>query len=217
MWLGDDGAIAGAARGSTMVECSTLSVEWVNELGRLIKQAGCEFVDAPVTGSKQAAAEGGLNFIVGGSNTALERIRPVLNAMGRSVTHVGPTGSGARVKLLNNFLAGVHVAAFAEALAWMERTPLDRAKALAFLLEGAAASPITKVVAARMSAEDYTPNFLLRLMEKDLRYARREAAQNDVRLQTADAALERFRAAIAAGQGDEDMAAIIKTIRAGRG
>ena len=216
MWLGEKGAIAGAARGSAMVECSTLSVEWVNELGRLIKEAGCEFVDAPVTGSKQAAAEGGLNFIVGGSNTALERIRPVLNAMGRSVTHVGPSGSGALVKLLNNFLAGVQVASFAEALAWMERTPLDRTKALAFLMEGAAASPVTKVVAARMSAEDYTPNFLLRLMAKDLRYAREEAARKDVRLQTADSALQRFLDAVAAGQGEEDMAAVVKAIRAER-
>jgi 3-hydroxyisobutyrate dehydrogenase len=118
------------------------------------------------------------------------------------------------VKLVNNFLAGVHVAAVAEAMAWIERSGLDRAKALAFLLEGAAASPVTKVVAGRMVAEDFTPHFLLRLMAKDLGYAIREAAQRDVVLQTAQTALRRFRASVATGHGDEDMAAIVKAVRA---
>lgn len=213
MWLGVDGAIAGARRTAVMVECSTLSVEWVNELAGAIAQAGARFLDAPVTGSKQAAAEGGLNFIVGGSDDALEKVRPAFGAMGRSVTHVGPTGSGALVKLLNNFLAGVQVAAFAEARAWMERTRLDREKAMAFLLDGAAASPVTKVVAARMVAEDYTPNFLLRLMAKDLSYAIKEAGHTQLALRTAETALQRFRGAIAAGHGDQDMAAVVQTLR----
>ena len=144
----------------------------------------------------------------------MEKIRPALMVMGKTITQVGPTGSGALVKLLNNFLAGVHVAAFAEALAWLERTGLDRTKAVAFLMEGAAASPVTKVVAARMTAEDYSPNFFLRLMAKDLGYALREAAGKQVTLRTAATALDRFQAAIANGHGDEDMAAIVKTARA---
>jgi 3-hydroxyisobutyrate dehydrogenase len=215
LWLGDDGALAGASRGAVMVECSTLTVAWVQELARAVAERGGDFVDAPVTGSKAAAAGGELNFIVGGSNAALEKIRAALSAMGRSITHLGPTGSGALVKLVNNFMAGVHVAAWAEALAWIERTELDRTKAVAFLMEGAAASPVTKVVAARMAAGDFTPNFFLRLMTKDLGYALREAAEKGITLDTAASALVRFQAAIAAGQGDEDMAAIVKSVRAG--
>jgi 3-hydroxyisobutyrate dehydrogenase len=213
MWLGPDGALAGASRSAVMIECSTLTVAWVNELSAAVRATGGEFVDAPVTGSKQAAAGGELNFILGGSSDAVEKVRPVLMAMGKSITHVGPTGSGALVKLLNNFLAGVHVAAMGEALAWLEQTGLDRAKAMTFLLEGAAASPVMKVVAARMMAEDYAPNFFLRLMVKDLNYAIGEAAQKKVALRTATAAIERFREAMAAGHGDEDMAAIIKAVR----
>lgn len=213
MWQGVDGAIAGASPTTVMVECSTLSVAWVNELAGAVTRAGAKFLDAPVTGSKQAAAEGGLNFIVGGGDDALEKVRPAFSAMGRSVTHVGPTGSGALVKLLNNFLAGVQVAAFAEARVWLERTNLDRDKAMAFLLEGAAASPVTKVVAARMAAEDYTPNFLLRLMAKDLSYAIKEAGQTRLALHTAETALRRFRGAVAAGHGDQDMAAVVQTVR----
>jgi 3-hydroxyisobutyrate dehydrogenase len=213
LWLGDDGALAGASRGAVMVECSTLTVAWVQELAQAVAERGGDFVDAPVTGSKAAATGGELNFIVGGSKDALEKIRPALSAMGRSITHLGPTGSGALVKLVNNFMAGVHVAVWAEALAWIERTDLDRGKAVAFLMEGAAASPVTKVVAARMAAGDFTPNFFLRLMTKDLGYAQREAAEKGITLDTAASALVRFQAAIAAGQGDEDMAAIVKSVR----
>jgi 3-hydroxyisobutyrate dehydrogenase len=216
IWLGPDGAIAGASRGAVMVECSTLTVAWVNELAQAATVAGCDFVDTPVAGSKQAAAEGELVFIAGGSSGALEKIRPALMAMGCRISHVGPTGSGALVKLVNNFLAGVQVTAFAEGLAWLERTGIDRAQALAFLLEGAAASPITKVIAARMTAEDYAPHFLLRLMAKDLGYAMQEAAQRKVTLETAATALARFREAIDAGLGDEDMAALVKAVRAKR-
>jgi 3-hydroxyisobutyrate dehydrogenase len=84
---------------------------------------------------------------------------------------------------------------------------------VAFLMEGAAASPVTKVVAARMAAGDFTPNFFLRLMTKDLGYAQREAAEKGITLDTAASALVRFQAAIAAGQGDEDMASIVKSVR----
>ena len=81
-------------------------------------------------------------------------------------------------------------------------------------MEGAAASPVAKVVAARMTAEDYTPNFLLRLMAKDLGYAIEEGGRANLTLKTAQVALERFQESIASGQGDEDMAAIVKALRA---
>ena len=213
MWLGSEGALAGAARGTVMIESSTLTVGWVNELAKVVAAAGGEFVDAPVAGSKQAAADGELIFIVGASDATLEKVRPLLTTMGRKIAHVGGTGAGALVKLVNNFMAGVQVAAMAEAFAWLERSGVDRDKALGFLLEGAAASPVGKVVASRMIADDYTPNFLLRLMAKDLGYAMSEAAEKDLALRTAESALQRFREAIGAGVGDEDMAAIVKAVR----
>jgi 3-hydroxyisobutyrate dehydrogenase len=214
MWLGAEGALNGASRGAVMIECSTLTASWVSKLKDAVVAAGGELLDAPVTGSKQAAAAGELNFLVGGNEQTLERVRPIFMAMGKKIAHLGPTGSGALVKLLNNFMAGVHIAAYAEAVAWLERTGVDQAKAVAFLMAGAAASPVTKVVSARIAAEDYTPNFFLRLMAKDLRYAIAEAAGENVNLRTASAALERFLEAMSAGQADEDMAAVVKTVRA---
>lgn len=213
MWLGPDGAIAGAARGAVLVECSTLTVAWVQELAKAAAAAGAECIDAPVTGSKNQAAAGELNFLTGGNAAALETIRPALNAMGRSVTYLGPTGSGALLKLINNFLAGVHVAATAEAVAWIERTELDRAQAIAFLSDSAVGSPVTKTVAARMCAPDFTPNFFLRLMAKDLGYASGEAAKAGQQLTSAAMARDVFQRAIAAGHGDKDMSAVVEPLR----
>ena len=213
MWLGADGALAGARPGAILVDCSTLTVAWVKELAATAQRQECEFVDAPVTGSKLAAAAGELNFLIGGSAAALEKIRPVLAPMSRSITHLGPTGSGALIKLINNFTCGVHVAAMAEALAWIERSGLDRAQALGVLLDGAPGSPIAKVVSARMTARDYTPHFLLALMAKDIGYALKESAADGRPLATAAAALEVFQRAIAAGHGDKDMSAIVESLR----
>lgn len=213
MWLGETGALAGAKRSAVCVECSTLTVAWAAELGRAVAARGAELVDAPVTGSKGAAAAGELNFLVGATAESFARVEPVLRPMSRSVTHLGPPGSGAFVKLVNNFVAGVQVAAFAEALAWIERGAVDRAKALAVITDGAPGSPIVKLMAQRMTGPDYTPNFFLALMAKDLGYAIEESGRAGLTLPTAEAALREFRAAIAAGQGDKDMAAVVEPMR----
>ena len=214
VWLGENGALAGAPRGAVLVECSTLTIGWVQELAAAAAARGCDLVDAPVTGSKVAANAGELNFIVGGSEAALEKIRPVLAPMSRTITHLGPSGSGATIKLINNFVCGVQVASLAEAVAWIERAGLDRPKALAVLLDGAPASPLVKLLAGRMTARDFTPNFKLSLMAKDLRYAVQEGGARGETLATAAAALEVFQQAVAAGHGEKDMAAVVESLRA---
>ena len=179
--------------------------------GRAAK--GCEFLDAPVTGSRSHAAAGELRFLVGGAPAALERVTPVLAAMGKTITHLGPSGSGALVKLINNFVCGVQVASLAEAVAMIERSGLDRDRALEVLTHGAPGSPLLKTIAARMTAADFTPNFFLRLMAKDLGYAIGEGRGHSVELATAAAALGDFKAAIAAGLGEKDMSAVVEPMR----
>jgi 3-hydroxyisobutyrate dehydrogenase len=213
LWFGEQGALAGAARGTTLVECSTVTVEWVKELARAAAAHGCELLDAPVTGSKTHATSGELNFLVGGSPEVLEKVRPVLAAMSRSITHLGPTGSGALVKLINNFVCGVQVASLAEALALIERSGLDRERALEVLTNGAPGSPLFKTVAVRMTKPDYTPNFLLKLMAKDLAYALKEGDGHGLELTTARAALELFKKAAAASHADKDMSAVMELFR----
>lgn len=212
VWLGEHGALPAAARGAVLVESSTLSIRWVKELAAAASAQGCQLLDAPVTGSKVQAATGELLFLVGGSADALETARPAFQAMGRAVRHLGPTGSGAMLKLINNFVCGVQIASLAEGLALIERSGLDRELALDVLKNGAPGSPLFRLIADRMTARDFTPNFLLRLMSKDLAYAVAEAEQRSLDLMTASAALQRFQQALAAGHGDKDMSALIELL-----
>ena len=215
LWLGEHGALAAARSGAVCIECSTVTVNWVRELAAAAAQKKCEFLDAPVTGSKTQAASGELSFIVGGEAATLDKARPVLAAMSKAIIHLGPTGSGALLKLINNFVCGVQIAALAEAMAMIERSGLDRAKALEILTNGAPGSPLVKAVSTRMTTPDLTPNFLLRLMAKDLGYAILEGGKLSVELTTAAAALKAFQRAIAAGHGEQDIAAVVAPLRAG--
>jgi 3-hydroxyisobutyrate dehydrogenase len=204
VWRGEHGALAGAASGNVLVESSTLSVSWIEELAAEATSRGCELLDAPVTGSKIHAASGEICFLVGGSAAALETARPVLSVMSRAIVHVGATGRGALLKLINNFLAGVQAASLGEALALIERSGLDRAQALDVITNGAPGSPLVKTLSGRMTARDYTPNFLLRLMAKDLTYALSEGRRHGLSFATAASALEVCEQALARGRGEED-------------
>ena len=213
VWLGDHGALAGATRGAVLVECSTLTVGWIGQLFREVAARGCELLDAPVTGSKSQAASGELVFLVGGAAAALETARPALTAMSRAILHVGGSGRGTLLKLVNNFMCGVQAASLAEALALIERSGLDRAKSLELLTTGAPGSPLVKTLSARMTARDYTPNFLLRLMAKDLTYALGEGRRYGLDLSTVASALEVVDRAVAAGNGEEDFSALVEPLR----
>jgi 3-hydroxyisobutyrate dehydrogenase len=215
LWLGERGALDTMAKGSIVIESSTVSPAWISELADAAKGKGIDVLDAPVTGSRTHAASGELNFLVGGSAAALERARPVLAAMGRNVVHVGPTGSGALLKLINNFLCGVQAASLAEALALIERAGLDRDTATQSLANGAPGSPLVKTLLARMSARDYAPNFHLSLMSKDLAYSLKEAERHGVHLAMARAARDAFERAVRSGRGQDDFSAVIEPLREG--
>jgi 3-hydroxyisobutyrate dehydrogenase len=213
VWLGKDGALAAADKGAILIESSTASPAWVAELAGLAAQHGAEFLDAPVTGSRMQAAAAQLSILVGGSDGALAAAMPVLQAMSKEVLHLGPVGSGAKLKLINNFLCGVQIASLAEALTWIERSGLDREKSLEFLKSAAPGSPVFAALSARMAAQNYAVNFMLKLMAKDLLYAQNEAARCDVDLTTAQVARNLFEAAAAKGYGEVDMSAVIEPLR----
>ena len=214
VWFGDDGALAGAAPGSMLLESSTLSVGWVKELSAAATQKGCELLDAPVTGTKPHAATGELFFMVGGSAAGFAGAREVLSVLGREVLHLGPTGSGSLIKLINNFVCGVEAAAFAEALALVTAGNLDREKCIAVLGNSALASPLIKRMLISMGANDYAPNFPLKLMTKDIGYAIKEAENCGVPLLTAAPALEVFKRALGKGLGEQDFSAVVKGVAA---
>jgi 3-hydroxyisobutyrate dehydrogenase len=213
VWLGADGALAAMHGDAVAIESSTLTVDWIRELAAAAKAHGVAFLDAPVTGSKAQAESGALSFLVGGPAELLERIRPALAAMSGNVVHLGNTGSGAMMKLINNFLCGVQVASLAEAIAMAERSGLDARQAGAVLSAGSPGSPLVKMVAQRMLDRAYEPNFLIPLMAKDLSYARQAFARAGIELASADVARARFVEADAAGMGQKDIAAIVELLR----
>jgi 3-hydroxyisobutyrate dehydrogenase len=213
VWLGSDGALAAMQPGSVVVECSTLSPDWVAELDREAHRRGLQMVEAPVTGSRAQADAGQLNFLAGANAETLERVAPLLRCMSKEIVHLGPPGSGAQLKLMNNFLCAVQLTSFAEALAWIERTGLNREAALEFLKKGAPGSGILNAMADRMTKRTYEVNFLLRLMAKDVQYARAAAAQLGVDLSTAGPAAALLRKAQEKGHGEQDMSAVAEVAR----
>jgi 3-hydroxyisobutyrate dehydrogenase len=190
-----------------------VSPAWIAELAAAAERHGAKFIDAPVTGSRGQAEAGQLTFLVGGSEETLQAATPALKAMGKEIVYLGPVGSGAKLKLINNFLCGVQVASLAEGLAWIERSGLDPEKAISFLKTAAPGSPLLGAISARMAGHNYAVNFVLKLMSKDLAYAEAEAARCDVDLTTAKVSRDLFEAAVKAGFGEQDMASVIEPLR----
>lgn len=217
MWTGKEGALAGSKPGTIFIESSTLSIPWVRELAAAAAAQNCHFLDAPVTGSKAEAEAGKLLFLVGGDPLVVGQARAVFECMGRGFVHLGSTGSGALMKLVNNFLAGVQAAALGEAMALIEESDLERDKALEILCQGAPGSPIIRALAPRMMERHYTPQFRLNLMAKDLQYVLEEAHHKGKVLRTAESALKLFFDAVAKGWGNDDLSAVIEPMRRGGG
>lgn len=212
-WLGQDGALVAMSSGSIAIECSTLSPDWIHELHESVSLRGLRMAEAPVTGSRTQAESGQLNFLVGADYETLAAVTPVLQCMSKEILHLGPVGSGAQLKLINNFLCAVQVTAFAEALVWIERTGLRLDSALDFLKRGAPGSGILSAMSERMTHRTYDVNFLLRLMAKDLRYARAAAAELGIDISTSSPSQNLFRQAEELGLGEKDMSAVVEVVR----
>jgi 3-hydroxyisobutyrate dehydrogenase len=213
LWLGPNGALGNVKPGTILIESSTLTPAWVRELAAEAAKRKCDFLDAPVTGSKPQAEAGQLTFLVGGDAAVLDRARPVLRTMSRDIRYFGPTSSGAKVKLLNNLLSGIHVSSFAEMLSLAERLGIDAKAAAEFISTAAPGSPIVKIALQRMTESDFTPNFSVRLMAKDLAYATAEGASLSMEMPIANAARKLYETAIAEGLGAKDFCAVIEVLR----
>ena len=209
VWLGTDGALAGARPGAVVVESSTLTPDWVRELGGHARAKGLGFLDAPVGGSRQAAAAGELRFFVGGDAATFEAARPALAAVGGKMDLLGPVGAGATWKLINNQLIAAQTAALAEALDVAGKAGFSKDQVSDLIVAGAAASPIVKIKLPRMLARDFDEtDFALRLMLKDARYATALAQSLGAPADLVSSAVKAFARAEAKGLGAKDIAAV---------
>ena len=210
VWLGADGALAGAKSGAIAVESSTLTPDWVRELARHAEAKGCGFLDAPVGGSRQAAASGELRLFVGGEPQTYEAARPALAAVGSKMDLLGPVGAGATWKLINNQLAAGQIAALAEALEVAKKAGFKDEQISDLILGGAPASPIVKLKLPRMLGRDFEPaDFALNLMLKDARYAAALAQSLGAHAEMIAGAAKAFARAEAKGLGEKDIAAVV--------
>lgn len=209
VWLGSDGALAGMKPGAVAVECSTLSPAWVRELAEAARKKGADFLDAPVGGSRAAAAEGKLMLFVGGDAATLARARAPLEAISARINHLGPVGAGATWKLINNVMSAAHMAVLAEGLAIAEKAGIDLKQAADLIRNGAPGSPMVIGKLPRFVERNYaSADFSLKLMHKDVAYAAALANAEGVRVRVIPAVGEVYALAEAQGLGDHDVAAI---------
>jgi 3-hydroxyisobutyrate dehydrogenase len=212
VWLDpDNGALGGMAAGAVAIESSTLTPAWIRELGHGMAERNVALVEAPVSGSRVQADAGQLVYFVGGDDTTLARAEPVLKAMGSTVHHVGPLGSGALVKLSTNALLGVQVTVLAELIGLLRRSGADASGALRAVAGTAVWSPVANYLSGSMLTGDFSPQFPVELIEKDFNYTVQAAGSAEA-APTIAAARDVFRDAIDAGLGELNMTAVVKLV-----
>jgi len=166
--LGEDGSASGAAAGAIVIDTSTIAAEAARDIAARLSEKSIAFLDAPVSGGQKGATEGTLTFFVGGDAAALEKARPVFEAMGKRITHLGPSGAGQLGKAANQILVGVNLMAVCEALAFAKKAGLPLAALHEALTAGAANSWALEVLGRKMIDRDFKPAFAVKHQQKDL-------------------------------------------------
>ena len=205
-----DGVARCVGPGALMIDMSTTSPADARSVGARCAQLGIDFIDAPVSGGVAGAEAGTLSIMVGGRDADLERARPVLEAVGRSITHVGPLGSGQVAKAANQLLVGATLTALGEAVLLLERSGVDPAVALEALAGGLAGSRILEAKGAKVIDREFSPTFTTRLHAKDMAIVRAAAQDAGCVLPVADRVNEVFAVAIANGLNEQDHSAVVR-------
>ena len=206
--LGDKGVVDAAAPGTIILDSSTNTPAMAREVSFAARAKGIFYLDAPVSGSLPQAQGKELLFIVGGDKAAFDKAQPLLAAMGRMVRRIGDSGAGATLKLLNNVLTASFIATLAEAAQVAEAANLDRDAVLEVLSEGAVGSRSLKTKLPKIFKRDFSPQFHLELMEKDLRYFLALAQELDRPAPIASLVRSQYQAARRAQFGKLDSCAV---------
>jgi 3-hydroxyisobutyrate dehydrogenase-like beta-hydroxyacid dehydrogenase len=214
IWLTPgSGALDGMEPSAIVIEMSTVSANWINQLGRAARSRGLHFLDAPVSGSLPQAESAKLAMFVGGEEQVFERAKPVLELMTGSVHRIGPAGTGLAMKLAVNALLAIQVAAIAEAIDTLDRDGIGSKSAFGILSTLATASPASNWIGGLMVAEDFEPRFPISLVAKDLRYQNENIDRLGGKSPILDSALKIFESLQEQGLGAENISAAIKAYR----
>jgi len=215
--LGENGVIEGAQSGSIVVDMSTISPTATQRMAEALSPKGIAMVDAPVSGGSEGAQKGTLSIMVGGAEDDVAKVRPVFEAMGTTITHIGPVGAGQLTKAINQIIVAGTYCGVAEGLALGLKAGLDMEKVVQAVGGGAAGSWALTNRSGNMIANTYPLGFRVKLHRKDLIIALAVARELGVTLPVSAFVEQVETGLIARGFGDEDMSAIARSVRESSG
>lgn len=207
-----DGVAAGLSPGKTVVDMSSISPIATKDFARRIAALGCDYLDAPVSGGEVGAKNATLSIMVGGTEVAFERVRPLFALMGKNITHVGAVGDGQTAKVANQIIVALNIEAVAEALVFAAKAGADPARVRAALMGGFASSRILEVHGQRMIDRTFNPGFRIELHQKDLNLALSTARSLGVALPNTATAQELFNTCAAHGGKGWDHSAMVRAL-----
>jgi 3-hydroxyisobutyrate dehydrogenase len=211
--LGEYGVIEAAEPPAACVDMSTISPAATKEMGKILQAKGITLIDAPVSGGQIGAIEGKLSIMIGGPKEAVERVRPIMEVMGRTVTYCGPLSSGQMTKLANQIMVIHTIMSIAEGLAFAEKAGLDLETTLKVTSAGAASSHSLKALGPKIIAGDFKPAFMVDLQQKDLRLVMEYAEQLKQPLPGTALARQLLASLQAKGRGRDGTQALVDVIR----
>ena len=212
--FGEGGVAAGLSKGKTVVDCSSIDPIATQEFARKIADLGCGYVDAPVSGGEIGAKAASLTIMCGGDEATFERVKPLLDKMGKNVTLVGDVGAGQITKVANQIIVALNIAAVGEALVFASKAGADPAKVRQALRGGFASSRILEVHGERMIKRTFAPGFRIALHQKDLNLALQSARALGVALPQTASAAQLMNACAALGHGQQDHSALVRALEA---
>ena len=211
--FGADGAAAGLAKGTLVIDMSSISPIATKDFARRIEALGCQYLDAPVSGGEVGARQATLTIMVGGPAAAFDRARPLFDLMGKNITHVGEAnGAGQTCKVANQIIVALNIQAVAEALVFAAKAGADPAKVRQAISGGFAASRVLELHAERMLKGTFDPGFRIRLHQKDLNLALSAARELQMSLPNTAMAQQMFASCAAHGGAELDHSAMVLAI-----
>jgi 2-hydroxy-3-oxopropionate reductase len=210
--FGERGVASGLAKGKSVVDMSSISPVATKEFAKRIRELGCDYLDAPVSGGEVGAKNATLSIMVGGDAAVFERVRPLLELMGKNINLVGANGDGQTAKVANQIIVALNIEAVAEALLFASRAGADPARVRQALMGGFAGSKVLEVHGERMVKRTFEPGFRIELHQKDLNLALASARQLGVSLPNTATAQELFNACAAHGGKGWDHSAIVRAL-----
>jgi 2-hydroxy-3-oxopropionate reductase len=211
--FGAGGVAEGLKPGTLVIDMSSISPIETKEFAKKINAAGCDYIDAPVSGGEVGAKQASLTIMVGGPDAAFARAKPLFDLMGKNITHVGAeNGAGQTCKVANQIIVALNIQAVAEALVFASKAGADPAKVRQALMGGFASSRILEVHAERMLNGTFNPGFRIRLHQKDLNLALGAAKDLHLSLPNTAIAQQMFASCMAHGGGELDHSAMILAV-----